>query len=101
MLNNGARWYNLSPPRWSIIAPPLTLQNDRAMHDPCIGPQSTRRSLRPAADRDLYAFSTLILLPLRSRALLSILLRCNSNSFRRYVASDNVGSIPVGGKIVR
>ena len=24
MLNNGAKWYNFSPPRWSIIAPPLT-----------------------------------------------------------------------------
>ena len=24
ILNNGAKWYNFSPPRWSIIAPPLT-----------------------------------------------------------------------------
>ena len=24
MLNNGAKWYNFSPPRWSFIAPPLT-----------------------------------------------------------------------------
>ena len=23
MLNNGAKWYNFSPPRWSFIAPPL------------------------------------------------------------------------------
>ena len=25
MLNNGAKWYNFSPPRWSFIAPPLTI----------------------------------------------------------------------------
>ena len=25
MLNNGAKWYNFSPPRLSFIAPPLTL----------------------------------------------------------------------------
>ena len=25
MLHNGAKWYNFSPPRWSFIAPPLTL----------------------------------------------------------------------------
>ena len=24
MLNNGVKWYNFSPPRWSFIAPPLT-----------------------------------------------------------------------------
>ena len=29
MLNNGAKWYNFSPPRWSFIAPPLTSGTSR------------------------------------------------------------------------
>ena len=37
MLNNGAKWYNFSPPRWSFIAPPLTLKltarNEQHMRD--------------------------------------------------------------------
>ena len=32
MLHNGAKWYNFSPPRWSIIAPPLT--DSRALRAP-------------------------------------------------------------------
>ena len=33
MLNNGAKWYNFSPPRWSFIAPPLTVQRSLALDD--------------------------------------------------------------------
>ena len=41
MLNNGAKWYNFSPPKWSFIAPPLT----RGRH----AQLRTRRTLPMAA----------------------------------------------------
>lgn len=45
-LHNGARWYNFSPPRWSIIAPPLTAMSyTQGIHYHCVVPDAQCRSV--------------------------------------------------------
>ncbi len=86
-------WLNLRLPvlrpigfcSWACRIP-----GDRVMHDSCIGSQSTRRSLKPAADRGLMRLHDAYPSAALHHALPMMQSRRHSISFGRCVALDSV-----------